>query len=345
MPYVVQPIMLYPGTPITTVVAQYGASGFPSSFNYWLYSAWFCLGNDGLSRTPTIAGPINGQTINVTPSQIQLTILAGLFDTAFSGQFNYAWQPYFSNVLISLDAVHQVAQVYVNDTPLTMTSGTGWAGSPRPFLINAAAVWELEAAGAALPGTGAGDVFIAAPASFYDLTIPANRHAFHNIDLTPVDLGVTGSGPLGVQPPVFLTVRPGGTAPNFANNNGFGGAWNSVTTALTFESGITCLAPPGPSGGGGMSLIQGPACTPYNVQIPSPQGAIPTVLLSVSNDGGRTWSLLKKARDLGEVGEYQQRVRWLKMGSFRNRLVKLEITDPVRRNIIGVYQDITPGLG
>ncbi len=32
------------------------------------------------------------------------------------------------------------------------------------------------------------------------------------------------------------------------------------------------------------------------------------------------------------------------MGMFRNRQIRLEITDPVRRNIVGIYMDVSQGL-
>jgi hypothetical protein len=66
--------------------------------------------------------------------------------------------------------------------------------------------------------------------------------------------------------------------------------------------------------------------------------------LSVSDDGSRTWSTLVKPRDIGATGEYKTRLRWLKMGHFRQRSIKLECTDPVRRNIIGIYIDDEQGM-
>ena len=66
--------------------------------------------------------------------------------------------------------------------------------------------------------------------------------------------------------------------------------------------------------------------------------------LSVSDDGGRTWSTLVKQRQIGRQGEYTKRLRWLKMGQSRQRLIKLECTDAVRRNIVGVYMDLSQGM-
>jgi hypothetical protein len=51
-----------------------------------------------------------------------------------------------------------------------------------------------------------------------------------------------------------------------------------------------------------------------------------------------------KPRDIGATGQYKTRLRWLKMGHFRQRSIKLECTDPVRRNIIGIYLDDEQGM-
>lgn len=75
------------------------------------------------------------------------------------------------------------------------------------------------------------------------------------------------------------------------------------------------------------------------------QGSDPQVMLDWSDDGGVTWSMLQKWRSMGRIGEYLQRLRWLKMGQSRERVLRLQITDPVRRNIISVNLDIKPGMG
>jgi hypothetical protein len=66
--------------------------------------------------------------------------------------------------------------------------------------------------------------------------------------------------------------------------------------------------------------------------------------LSISDDGGRTWSSLVKPRVVGREGEYRKRMRWLKMGQSRQRLVRLENTGNIRRNIIGIYIDTDQGM-
>jgi hypothetical protein len=69
------------------------------------------------------------------------------------------------------------------------------------------------------------------------------------------------------------------------------------------------------------------------------QGADPQIMLDWSDDGGHSWSQLQRWRSLGRKGANRQRVRWGRLGSFRQRSLRLQITDPVRRNIVGCYTD------
>lgn len=58
------------------------------------------------------------------------------------------------------------------------------------------------------------------------------------------------------------------------------------------------------------------------------QGYDPQVMMKYSDDGGRTWSS-ELWRSLGKVGKYFTRVKWNKLGSSRDRVYMIEITDPV----------------
>lgn len=60
------------------------------------------------------------------------------------------------------------------------------------------------------------------------------------------------------------------------------------------------------------------------------QGSDPQARLSWSDDGGYTWSS-EVSRSIGKIGETRARVRWLRLGRGRDRVFKVEITDPVRR--------------
>lgn len=71
----------------------------------------------------------------------------------------------------------------------------------------------------------------------------------------------------------------------------------------------------------------------------------PVWVLDWSKDGGRTWEPIQLPRSMGKTGEYEKRLRWLKLGQSRQWIFRLRATDSVRRVIIGTYADIKEGLG
>lgn len=80
------------------------------------------------------------------------------------------------------------------------------------------------------------------------------------------------------------------------------------------------------------------------VGITTGQGSDPQIMLDWSDDGGRTFSGLQLWQSIGKIGAYRQRLRWLRLGQFRNRVFRVTISDPVRRNIIANNLDIKVGL-
>jgi hypothetical protein len=74
------------------------------------------------------------------------------------------------------------------------------------------------------------------------------------------------------------------------------------------------------------------------------QGSDPQVMLDWSDDGGRTWSQRQLWRSLGKVGQYLRRLRWLKMGWFRQRVLRVHISDPVKRTILSAHADLSVGM-
>jgi hypothetical protein len=177
--------------------------------------------------------------------------------------------------------------------------------------------------------TEIGDLWFTPTSGFVDFRVTANRRLFVGDNGSTSWPGDNGEEPTGTIPPLFLHLSPSdGTAADFALNAGSGGTFTIA--------------------GGSLALVGSwPACGVYLVPAPTvnePQGADPIIMLSVSDDGGRTFSSLQKWRSLGKEGEYLKRLRWLKMGMFRQRQIRLEITDPVRRNIVGIYQDVSEGL-
>lgn len=72
------------------------------------------------------------------------------------------------------------------------------------------------------------------------------------------------------------------------------------------------------------------------------QGADPHIELEVSKDGGNTFTSVG-FRSIGQVGEYTTRVIWNTLGSARDWVLKLRITDPVKRVITGASAEIRVG--
>lgn len=68
------------------------------------------------------------------------------------------------------------------------------------------------------------------------------------------------------------------------------------------------------------------------------QGSDPQAMLRISDDGGRSWSNERWA-GIGKIGENEQQARWNRLGQFRQRVLELTISDPVKTVILGAYSD------
>lgn len=76
------------------------------------------------------------------------------------------------------------------------------------------------------------------------------------------------------------------------------------------------------------------------------QGSSPTVMFDFSDDGGHTWSSESWAladNAAGSIGEYKTRVRWTRLGSFRDRIFRVKMTDPVKVVWIDAQIEIEQG--
>jgi len=72
-----------------------------------------------------------------------------------------------------------------------------------------------------------------------------------------------------------------------------------------------------------------------------PQGKLergPLMMLRFSNDSGHTWSE-EYTVDCGQLGEYQARAVFRRLGRARNRVYEISVTDPVPWNIIDGFLD------
>jgi hypothetical protein len=72
------------------------------------------------------------------------------------------------------------------------------------------------------------------------------------------------------------------------------------------------------------------------------QGAQPRVWLSHSNDGGATWSNQAEV-PIGPMGARFTRAIWRRLGAGRNRVFRIEMSDPVRTALIAANIDAQPG--
>ena len=69
------------------------------------------------------------------------------------------------------------------------------------------------------------------------------------------------------------------------------------------------------------------------------QDSNPQVMLQVSNDGGKTWGN-EKWKSAGKIGEYKKRLIWNRMGTSRDRVFRIRMTDSVKWVILGAYVDL-----
>jgi hypothetical protein len=72
------------------------------------------------------------------------------------------------------------------------------------------------------------------------------------------------------------------------------------------------------------------------------QGEAPQLMLRYSSDGGHTWSPERSA-SIGGTGQYGARARFNRLGSGRNRVWEISMTDPVKFAVFGAVVDGQPG--
>ena len=73
-------------------------------------------------------------------------------------------------------------------------------------------------------------------------------------------------------------------------------------------------------------------------------GSNPQIMLGWSVDGAQTFQPLQFWRSMGRIGQYLQRLRWLRMGTGRQFVFCISVTDPVPRVIIAAHADISVGM-
>ena len=73
------------------------------------------------------------------------------------------------------------------------------------------------------------------------------------------------------------------------------------------------------------------------------QGSAPTAVLRWSDDGGHTWSN-ERETSIGAIGNYGTRAIWRRLGSSRDRVYEVKITDPVKVVMIGASLGVEQGV-
>lgn len=72
------------------------------------------------------------------------------------------------------------------------------------------------------------------------------------------------------------------------------------------------------------------------------QGSNPLVSLEVSKDGGQTFRSIGYA-SMGKLGKFRDRLHWSSLGGARDWILKLVVTDPVKRVITGATAEVVGG--
>lgn len=81
----------------------------------------------------------------------------------------------------------------------------------------------------------------------------------------------------------------------------------------------------------------------HGVGLATGQGDDPEAMLRWSNDGGQTWSN-EVWVNIGKAGETRARAIWRRLGTGRNRVFELAITDPIKVVVLGAWSNVTEGL-
>jgi len=81
----------------------------------------------------------------------------------------------------------------------------------------------------------------------------------------------------------------------------------------------------------------------HGVGLATGQGDDPEAMLRWSNDGGQTWSN-EAWVNIGKAGETRARAIWRRLGTGRNRVFELAITDPIKVVVLGAWSNVTEGL-
>ena len=93
-----------------------------------------------------------------------------------------------------------------------------------------------------------------------------------------------------------------------------------------------------PVSDGGRRLVHSRLELQAEIGVGNVTGETPTVMLEWSDDGGRTWSFAPTAT-LGSMGRYKDRIVWHRLGSARERVYRVSVSEAVDVNVYGTELD------
>lgn len=72
------------------------------------------------------------------------------------------------------------------------------------------------------------------------------------------------------------------------------------------------------------------------------QGSNPELMMRTSNDGGKTFGIERRA-NAGPEGQFRRRVQWFGLGSARDRVFELTMSDPIPWRLVDAFMDTRQG--
>lgn len=350
------------------------ANNWPSTFRYYLQSAWFEFTNEdnfdlsqsAFNSNPPIVGgaeAISGVLMGMSNvggnSNIQIQLGDGNFyNTGASTSFiNITYQgPLLTsntwyNIIVSIDSIAGIVQVFLNGSQLTtivssniynstsMAQPQGDNNSGNPFQLFCQILRD--------PGCVA-DAYWTSPAAFFDLTNPSNLAKFINLDGSPVDLGNTASNVLGVDPLIYLTIRFGGVLSDFLTNKGSA----SGTFYVPFSGPLNLCNQPdinislnGVSSNVAIGTTSVSIVNPSLIDMKLLQAIEYTqsdqdrfIALRYSNTGGANWGN-KVLQSTGKTGELETNVQFQRLGMGRDRVFEVSFSGDFKTAITGLFVD------
>lgn len=203
-----------------------------------IFSAWCRV--DGAGTQTFLSSDPSRASILITSARLLFrafdtngSIVASLQSDLAVLSASASWR----HVLAAWDLPTDAASIYIGDSEALSSKTLDTDGEAA---FSDSTDWKvggsLVASDAKFDG-GLAEIYFA-PGQYLDFSVEANRRKFISASGKPVFLGIDGSRPTGTKPSIYLSLRKGGAASEFAANRAAGGAF-SVTGSL----GVTSTSP------------------------------------------------------------------------------------------------------